>query len=61
MDKSLIGKKVGVEYGPVSAVIHLEVLDVTEFGLKGLDQTDRVRYLPWTSITIITLSKGQAQ
>lgn len=59
MDKSLVGKKVGIEYGPVSAVIHLEILDVTEFGLQGLDQNGRVRYLPWTSVNIITLSKGQ--
>jgi hypothetical protein len=61
MDNSLVGKKVGVEYGPVSAVIHLEILEVNEFGLQGLDQNGRVRYLPWTSVNIITVSRSQVQ
>ena len=59
MDEILIGKKVSIDYGPSSTIIHAEIVEVNPSYLVAVDASERLRYLPMTSINMITLSKGQ--
>jgi ferredoxin-fold anticodon binding domain-containing protein len=56
MDENLVGKKVSIDYGPSSTILHVEILEVHSSHIVVLDASGRTRYIPLTSINIITVS-----
>lgn len=59
MDENLINKKVSIDFGPSSTIIHVEIVEVNPAYIVAVDSSDRFRYIPITAINMITLSKGQ--
>lgn len=59
MDENLIGKKVIIDYGSSSSNVHVEVTDFNSTYLVAEDTSGRIRIFPWTSINVVTISKGQ--
>jgi hypothetical protein len=61
MDETLIGKKVSIDYGPTSTIIHVEIVEAQGSHVVALDASGRLRYFPLTSINMITVSRSQVQ
>jgi hypothetical protein len=59
MDEILVGKKVSIDFGPSSAIIHVEIVEVNPVYLVAVDANNRLRYIPLTAVNMITLNKGQ--
>jgi ferredoxin-fold anticodon binding domain-containing protein len=61
MDENLVGKKVSIDYGPSSTILHVEIVETQGSHIVALDASGRTRYIPLTSINIITVSRSQVQ